>query len=246
MSRNDSNLRIDSFNIHRLIIAGVTVGSKYFSDVFFTNSRYAKVKISSYHLCITQSSSALELLSFLLESHQATDFWSSRLFTSIMWRQKGWLDWEEWGDLFSGLTLFPFVGWRSSSRWIKYPRAGVSTPQQLQFICIDRRIATIWRPTFKSLSSWGWDETTSESWAIGYDKNSSNDITINHQRSSARFEFSEWIPEQAVIKGKGQYHLQRFWSQTAYDIQQHRHLTKMGKWAIPQLHEECRYTSSAW
>ncbi|KAI9288653.1 cyclin-domain-containing protein [Umbelopsis sp. AD052] len=43
MSRNDSNLRIDSFNIHRLIIAGVTVGSKYFSDVFFTNSRYAKV-----------------------------------------------------------------------------------------------------------------------------------------------------------------------------------------------------------
>jgi len=43
MSRNDSNLRIDSFNIHRLIIAGVTVGSKFFSDVFFTNSRYAKV-----------------------------------------------------------------------------------------------------------------------------------------------------------------------------------------------------------
>ncbi|KAH8548821.1 cyclin-domain-containing protein [Umbelopsis sp. PMI_123] len=43
MSRNDSNLRIDSFNIHRLIIAGVTVASKYFSDVFFTNSRYAKV-----------------------------------------------------------------------------------------------------------------------------------------------------------------------------------------------------------
>ncbi|KAJ2961641.1 hypothetical protein NQZ79_g3110 [Umbelopsis isabellina] len=43
MSRNDSNLRIDSFNIHRLIIAGVTVASKFFSDVFFTNCRYAKV-----------------------------------------------------------------------------------------------------------------------------------------------------------------------------------------------------------
>ncbi|CAK9785699.1 cyclin-domain-containing protein [Cutaneotrichosporon oleaginosum] len=34
---------IDSYNIHRLIIAGVTVASKFFSDVFYTNSRYAKV-----------------------------------------------------------------------------------------------------------------------------------------------------------------------------------------------------------
>ncbi len=33
----------DSFNIHRLIIAGVTCASKFFSDVFYTNSRYAKV-----------------------------------------------------------------------------------------------------------------------------------------------------------------------------------------------------------
>lgn len=37
-------LRIDSFNIHRLIIAGVMIASKLFSDVFFTNTRYAKVK----------------------------------------------------------------------------------------------------------------------------------------------------------------------------------------------------------
>ncbi|ORY93779.1 cyclin-domain-containing protein [Syncephalastrum racemosum] len=36
-------LRIDSFNIHRLIIAGVMIASKLFSDVFFTNTRYAKV-----------------------------------------------------------------------------------------------------------------------------------------------------------------------------------------------------------
>lgn len=36
-------LRIDSFNIHRLIISGVMVSSKLFSDVFFTNTRYAKV-----------------------------------------------------------------------------------------------------------------------------------------------------------------------------------------------------------
>lgn len=34
---------VDSYNIHRLVIAGVTVGSKFFSDVFYTNSRYAKV-----------------------------------------------------------------------------------------------------------------------------------------------------------------------------------------------------------
>lgn len=34
---------VDSYNIHRLIIAGVTCASKFFSDVFYTNSRYAKV-----------------------------------------------------------------------------------------------------------------------------------------------------------------------------------------------------------
>ena len=36
-------LVVDSFNIHRLVIAGVTCASKFFSDVFYTNSRYAKV-----------------------------------------------------------------------------------------------------------------------------------------------------------------------------------------------------------
>lgn len=35
--------RVDSYNIHRLVIAGITVASKFFSDVFYTNSRYAKV-----------------------------------------------------------------------------------------------------------------------------------------------------------------------------------------------------------
>ena len=38
---------VDSFNIHRLIIAGVTCASKFFSDVFYTNSRYAKVCLLS-------------------------------------------------------------------------------------------------------------------------------------------------------------------------------------------------------
>lgn len=41
---------VDSFNIHRLVIAGVTCASKFFSDVFYTNSRYAKVR-----LCNAQS-----------------------------------------------------------------------------------------------------------------------------------------------------------------------------------------------
>ncbi|KAF2671284.1 cyclin-domain-containing protein [Microthyrium microscopicum] len=34
---------VDSFNVHRLVIAGVTCASKFFSDIFYTNSRYAKV-----------------------------------------------------------------------------------------------------------------------------------------------------------------------------------------------------------
>lgn len=34
---------VDSYNVHRLVIAGVTCASKFFSDVFYTNSRYAKV-----------------------------------------------------------------------------------------------------------------------------------------------------------------------------------------------------------
>ncbi|WVW79949.1 hypothetical protein I302_101922 [Kwoniella bestiolae CBS 10118] len=40
---NKKNFAIDSYNVHRLVIAGVTVASKFFSDVFYTNSRYAKV-----------------------------------------------------------------------------------------------------------------------------------------------------------------------------------------------------------
>lgn len=41
---------VDSFNIHRLVIAGVTCASKFFSDVFYTNSRYAKVCVSLCNL----------------------------------------------------------------------------------------------------------------------------------------------------------------------------------------------------
>lgn len=39
-----SGLRIDSYNIHRLMITGIMISSKYFSDVFYTNTRYAKVR----------------------------------------------------------------------------------------------------------------------------------------------------------------------------------------------------------
>lgn len=41
---------VDSFNIHRLVISGVTCASKFFSDVFYTNSRYAKVCFHSQRL----------------------------------------------------------------------------------------------------------------------------------------------------------------------------------------------------
>ena len=50
MSRSSSNANgapsfaIDSYNVHRLIIAGVTVASKFFSDIFYLNSRYARVR----------------------------------------------------------------------------------------------------------------------------------------------------------------------------------------------------------
>ncbi|KAJ2777986.1 cyclin-like protein interacting with PHO85 [Coemansia javaensis] len=35
---------VDAYSIHRLVITGVAIGSKCFSDVFFTNSRYSKVR----------------------------------------------------------------------------------------------------------------------------------------------------------------------------------------------------------
>ncbi|KAJ1742787.1 cyclin-like protein interacting with PHO85 [Coemansia sp. RSA 990] len=42
-ARRQIPFTVDAYSIHRLIITGVTIGSKWFSDVFFTNSRYAKV-----------------------------------------------------------------------------------------------------------------------------------------------------------------------------------------------------------
>ena len=34
---------LDSLNIHRLMITGIVCASKFFSDLFYTNKRYAKV-----------------------------------------------------------------------------------------------------------------------------------------------------------------------------------------------------------
>ncbi|KAJ1757431.1 cyclin-like protein interacting with PHO85 [Coemansia sp. RSA 2523] len=41
--RRRAPFTVDAYSIHRLVITAVTIGSKWFSDVFFTNSRYAKV-----------------------------------------------------------------------------------------------------------------------------------------------------------------------------------------------------------
>ncbi|OBZ89152.1 PHO85 cyclin-like protein psl1, partial [Choanephora cucurbitarum] len=40
---SQSAITIDPYNIHRLLISGIMVASKLYSDVFFTNTRYAKV-----------------------------------------------------------------------------------------------------------------------------------------------------------------------------------------------------------
>lgn len=56
MSQNKLDpLRIDSYNIHRLVIAGVMISSKFFSDVFYTNTRYAKVSFIRYKLRFSYS-----------------------------------------------------------------------------------------------------------------------------------------------------------------------------------------------
>lgn len=41
--KSKSLFLLDSYNVHRLVIAGMTVASKFFSDLFYKNSRYAKV-----------------------------------------------------------------------------------------------------------------------------------------------------------------------------------------------------------
>ena len=49
---HDDTFTIDSFNVHRLVITTIAVATKFFSDQFYTNSRYARVRIPSLHLTI--------------------------------------------------------------------------------------------------------------------------------------------------------------------------------------------------
>ncbi|KAI9485666.1 MAG: cyclin-domain-containing protein, partial [Benjaminiella poitrasii] len=51
ISNQQDGITINSFNIHRLLITSITVASKFTSDVYYTNSRYAKVGgLSLYEL----------------------------------------------------------------------------------------------------------------------------------------------------------------------------------------------------
>jgi hypothetical protein len=43
---DDETFTIDSFNVHRLVITTIAVATKFFSDQFYTNSRYARVYLS--------------------------------------------------------------------------------------------------------------------------------------------------------------------------------------------------------
>lgn len=47
-TRRGPGIIIDSYNLHRFVITGITVASKFFSDVFYLNSRYAKVCCSFF------------------------------------------------------------------------------------------------------------------------------------------------------------------------------------------------------
>lgn len=42
-SKQSQTFVMDSYNIHRLLLAGITVGTKFSSDFFYSNSRYARV-----------------------------------------------------------------------------------------------------------------------------------------------------------------------------------------------------------
>ena len=45
---DDDTFTIDSFNVHRLVITTIAVATKFFSDQFYTNSRYARVTTCSF------------------------------------------------------------------------------------------------------------------------------------------------------------------------------------------------------
>lgn len=70
---------VDSYNIHRLVIAGVTCASKFFSDVFYTNSRYAKV-IHFYIRNAQLTNCRLGVCRLQSSTIWSFNFWSSTTF----------------------------------------------------------------------------------------------------------------------------------------------------------------------
>lgn len=48
-NHDDDSFTIDSFNVHRLVITIIAVATKFFSDQFYTNSRYARVCLLFLH-----------------------------------------------------------------------------------------------------------------------------------------------------------------------------------------------------
>lgn len=104
MSRNSSGLRIDSYNIHRLIIAGIMVASKFFSDIFYTNSRYAKVRADKRlkRCCIDLSHVIIRLEDFQWPNLIS---WSLNFCTSMN------LDWTSlWKNSNSMVTSYCCIG----------------------------------------------------------------------------------------------------------------------------------------
>ncbi|KAI1785348.1 cyclin-domain-containing protein [Ganoderma leucocontextum] len=93
---------IDMYNVHRLVIAGVTVASKFFSDVFYTNSRYAKVG----GLPLTELNQ-LELQFLLLNNfHLMISQSEMQLYASKLVQQS---------QIPSGISLLPFLPDASST-----------------------------------------------------------------------------------------------------------------------------------
>lgn len=82
---------VDSFNIHRLIISGVTCASKFFSDVFYTNSRYGKVSLVLRFALYSDSANGYRLVVFHLPNSTTWRCSSSSSTTSgFLCRWKIW------------------------------------------------------------------------------------------------------------------------------------------------------------
>lgn len=97
---------VDSFNIHRLVIAGVTCASKFFSDVFYTNSRYAKVSTSA--ICFKKHSHTFRSAGFPLPSSITSSCSSCFSTTSVCRsRLRRWKRTARCSSSFTPVRLLP-------------------------------------------------------------------------------------------------------------------------------------------